>query len=207
MNILANLENRTRIFQFGLGLTLVFAIGILDLLTGYELSFSIVYVIPISLITWIANKRLGILVSFASALVWYAADLISGHTYSSHFIPVWNTVIRLSFFVIISMLLSKIKSAMEKEKEYARTDGLTGAYNSRFFYELVAMEIMRLQRYDHPFTLVYFDLDNFKSVNDQFGHIAGDRVLRNVVSCIKTNLRKTDVIARVGGDEFALLLP
>jgi diguanylate cyclase (GGDEF)-like protein len=83
---------------------------------------------------------------------------------------------------------------------------LTGAANSRFFYKLAQMEIDRFQRYTHPFSLAFIDLDNFKFVNDQFGHAVGDQVLRTVVSSVKKHSRKTDTIARLGGDEFALLL-
>jgi len=79
--------------------------------------------------------------------------------------------------------------------------------NSRFFYELAQMEIDRFQRYKHPFTLTYIDLDNFKAVNDQFGHSTGDQVLRTVIGSVKKHLRRTDVVARLGGDEFVLLLP
>ncbi len=65
----------------------------------------------------------------------------------------------------------------------------------------------RFRRYEHPFTLAYIDLDNFKTVNDQFGHAAGDQVLLTVVNSLKNTMRSTDTIARLGGDEFALLLP
>ena len=73
--------------------------------------------------------------------------------------------------------------------------------------DLVQSEIDRLQRYQHPLTLAYIDLDNFKTVNDQLGHVTGDQVLRAVVSSVKKNIRRTDIVARLGGDEFALLLP
>lgn len=69
------------------------------------------------------------------------------------------------------------------------------------------MEIERSQRYGHPITLVYIDLDNFKMVNDQWGHRTGDQVLMVTVECIIKELRKTDIVARLGGDEFAILLP
>ena len=103
--------------------------------------------------------------------------------------------------------MSTLKRALEHEKELAYTDYLTGAVNSRFFFDLVEMEIGRLQRYKHPFTIAYIDIDNFKVVNDQFGHTTGDQVLRAVVNQGRKHLRKTDVVARLGGDEFALLLP
>lgn len=207
MNLLISLEKRSQALKILLGFALIGSIGSFDFLTGYELSFSLFYVIPISLATWLMGRRFGILASLASAFVWLTADLASGHPYSHPFTPVWNSLIRLSFFVIITLLLSAVKSAMEHEKELARTDSLTGAVNSRIFFELAQMEIDRLERYKHPFSLVYIDLDNFKSVNDQFGHPTGDHVLRTVVGYVREHLRKTEVIARLGGDEFALLLP
>jgi diguanylate cyclase (GGDEF)-like protein len=116
-------------------------------------------------------------------------------------------LIRLSFFVIPVLLLSSLKRTLNREKELARTDYLTGAANSRFFYDLLQMEIDRSHRYGRPFTLAIIDLDNFKTVNDEFGHSLGDQVLCIVVSSIRKCLRKTDLVARLGGDEFALLLP
>jgi len=100
-----------------------------------------------------------------------------------------------------------LKAALEREQSMARTDSLTGAVNSRYFYDLLEREIERNSRYKHPFTISYIDLDNFKQVNDQFGHSEGDAVLRSMVECIQKHIRKSDVIGRMGGDEFALLFP
>ena len=183
------------------------AIGVLDYLTGYEFSFSVFYVLPISLITWLTGQRLGLTSSAISAFVWLTADFISRQQYSHPLIPIWNTLIRFAFFAIITSLLSALKSAMQREGRLARIDYLTGAVNSRFFYDLAQMEIDRFQRFQHPFTLAYLDLDDFKNVNDQFGHAAGDQVLRSVVGYIRKNMRRTDVVTRLGGDEFAILLP
>src|SRR6185295_7052159 len=115
--------------------------------------------------------------------------------------------IRLAFFVIITRLLSALRAATERERELARVDYLTGAMNSRLFYDVTQMEIDRCQRYKRPFTVAYIDLDNFKMVNDRYGHAGGDEVLRGVVRSLRRHARKTDVVARLGGDEFALLLP
>lgn len=201
-----NQKTFQRVILF-LGFVLTGIIGFIDHLTGYEFAFSVFYVIPIALVTWYTSCRLGLVTSFLGALLWLGVDLTSAHPYSHHFVPIWNSFIRLSFFVIITVLLSKLRKSLAREKEFASVDNLTGAFNPRFFYELVQMEINRFKRYKEPFSLVYIDLDNFKSVNDQFGHSAGDQVLRRVVSCSRKYLRKTDVIARLGGDEFALLLP
>ena len=209
MNFLSILEKQSKpsyVLVLG-GFVLTGLIGIVDFLTGYELSFSVFYVLPVAIVTWLTSRRLGLLTSLTCAFVWIGADVTTGHRYSYPLIPIWNTLIRLAFFVIITLLLSALRRATEREKEFARVDNLTGAVNPRFFYDLAQMEIDRFQRYEHPFTLAYIDLDNFKTVNDQFGHPAGDQVLRIVASSTRKYLRKTDVVARLGGDEFALLLP
>ncbi|RLT96327.1 GGDEF domain-containing protein [Ketobacter sp.] len=207
MNVLMSLETLPRLLKLLLGMLLIGVVGGVDYLTGYELSFSFFYVVPIALLTWVGGRTLGMLASLVSAVVWYVADTTLGHPYSHPLIAVWNGGIRFSFFVIITWLLVRVKQALEREQELARSDNLTGAVNARFFYQLAQMEIDRLQRYQHPFTLVYFDLDNFKQVNDRYGHVVGDQALRAVAVCARQSLRKIDVLARLGGDEFALLLP
>jgi diguanylate cyclase (GGDEF)-like protein len=207
VNLLTYLEKKSRPFKILLGFSLIAGVGILDFLSGFEFGFSVFYIIPIALITWLIGRAPGIIASFVSTLVWQGVDIISGQSYSHPLIPIWNALIRLSFFVIITLLLSELKKAMDNEKELARTDFLTGAINSRFFFELLQMEIDRSKRYKRPFSLAYIDLDNFKSINDRFGHQSGDRVLSVVVDYARNNLRKTDVVARLGGDEFVLLLP
>ncbi len=106
----------------------------------------------------------------------------------------------------IKQMQGALKKALEYEKELARVDPLTGVANQRSFYEHARREIDRARRYKHAFTLGYFDLDDFKVINDQFGHQAGDEILCAVVKDVTGRLRKTDLFARLGGDEFAFLL-
>jgi diguanylate cyclase (GGDEF)-like protein len=207
VNYLAKIEQQHKPLLILLGFTAIGVIGIIDFMTGYELAFSVFYVLPISLVTWLANRWTGLLASLVSAVVWFSADMATGHFYSNSFIPIWNTLIRFAFFIIIAFLLSALRNAMQRESELARIDYLTGAVNLRFFSELVQMEIDRLERYGRPFTLAYFDLDNFKFLNDRFGHSTGDQVLSEVASCVRRYIRKTDIFARIGGDEFVLFLP
>jgi len=94
-----------------------------------------------------------------------------------------------------------------QEKQLSRIDFLTGIKNRRYFIELANMEINRTRRYEHPFTMLCIDLDNFKVVNDSFGHSTGDILLRLVARTIWENIRVTDTVARLGGDEFAILMP
>jgi diguanylate cyclase (GGDEF)-like protein len=87
------------------------------------------------------------------------------------------------------------------------TDGLTQVFNKRYFLETLEREISRAQRYGRALTLVLFDLDHFKQVNDVYGHLAGDHVLKQVAQVVHAHIRRDDVIARYGGEEFAIVLP
>jgi diguanylate cyclase (GGDEF)-like protein len=108
---------------------------------------------------------------------------------------------------VAPVLIIRLNRAMQRERIFARTDFLTGVLNARFFHELAQMEINRSARYQRPFTVVFIDVDNFKTINDTFGHTTGDTVLHTIAENIQQNLRKTDIVARVGGDEFVVLLP
>jgi diguanylate cyclase (GGDEF)-like protein len=206
-NLLVNFEKQSQPIRVMTGFTLIAVIGLIDYVTGHELALLELYIFPVALITWCINRGFGFWAAIISTFVWLFADVSAGIQFSQPFIPIWNTFIRMGLFLMITWLFSILKESMNHEKELARIDYLTGAANSRYFKELLQMEIDRYQRYGHPFTLAYIDLDNFKSVNDRFGHSTGDQVLRVIANSAQKHLRKTDVIARLGGDEFALLLP
>ncbi len=87
------------------------------------------------------------------------------------------------------------------------TDGLTGAFNKRYFEEDLEREIFRFLRYERPLSLLMMDIDYFKKINDEYGHLAGDRVLSQLGTLISTNLRVEDTFCRYGGEEFAVLMP
>jgi diguanylate cyclase (GGDEF)-like protein len=189
------------------GLGLIVALGIVDYLAAPELDFSIFYLIPVSLIAWLGGEWLGVAASVLSALAWLVDDVASGQIHSNYLAACWNVATRLGFFLVASWSLSALRKTLRREQALARTDPMTGAINKRFFYDLAQMEINRSRRYRRPLTVVYIDLDNFKAVNDLFGHSTGDQALRVVVSHAQRHLRKTDLVARLGGDEFAFLLP
>jgi len=142
-----------------LGFVIVALVGVLEHFAGIELFFSIFYLIPIFLVTWFTARWIGIVISIISAMVWLSADFTSGHTYSHPAIPYWNMSVRLVTFLVITFILSALKSTLEDEKELARTDPLTGIANRRYFIELANAEINRALRYKHPFTVVHIDLD------------------------------------------------
>lgn len=182
-------------------------IGLFDHMTGYEISFSIFFLIPIYVASWYVSYRIGLLISFISAITWLTVEYTSGHRYSHDFIPFWNAAVRFGFFLIICNLLTKLKSHIELERNIARADALTGAMNSRAFEE-EARKIFNLStRHGHPCTLLYMDVDDFKTINDTLGHSEGDRLLTCIAETLLNSVRSYDCIARLGGDEFAVLLP
>ncbi len=95
----------------------------------------------------------------------------------------------------------------EATRQLAITDGLTKIYNHRFFQELFEKEFTRSDRYNTVFSLIILDIDHFKKVNDTYGHLCGDEILKGLAGLVKSCLRSMDVVARYGGEEFAVLLP
>ena len=189
------------------GIAAIGLLGILDYLTGNEITFSLFYLAPIVLVTWAVNQKAGLVASILSALTLLVAEVAAAQTYPHPMVYLWNTLFRTVFYVVVTYLIAELQKSRREEQLAARTDFVSGAANARYFNELLQMEINRIRRYPHPITMVYLDIDNFKMVNDLFGHPMGDEVLRFIASELKSQLRKTDIIARLGGDEFALLLP
>ncbi|MBI1785395.1 GGDEF domain-containing protein, partial [Candidatus Sumerlaeota bacterium] len=137
--------------------------------------------------------------------VWLWSDFRTGHHYSSPMVPYWSTLVRLGFFLIVNFTLDSLKRSFAHEKELARTDSLTGLANARAFYAAAEAEFNRSRRTGSRFSVAYLDLDNFKRVNDRFGHNTGDEVLRILGETLRAHIRACDTAARLGGDEFALL--
>ncbi len=182
-------------------------IGLVDYATGDEITFAILYLLPVAGATWLMGRSAGVFFAVISAVSSLGADLFAGHRYSHPAIPYWNTFVRFGFFLTVVVILSRLQASYEREKALSTHDALTGVLNGRAFQERAGAEIERARRYGHPLTVAYIDLDDFKAVNDRFGHSTGNTVLRTVADAARRNVRATDTVARLGGDEFALLFP
>jgi diguanylate cyclase (GGDEF)-like protein len=187
---------------------LVAGIALATYLTAVDIRFSFFQLVPVALAAWVVGLRTGVFFSVLGAGIWLlksrledgfgAADPVT--TYS-------NAMLLLGFFLLFATLLHALRAALWREKAAARVDPLTQISNRRAFSELAEAEIERVARYGGRFTTAYLDLDNFKEVNDKFGHETGDKVLVETAQAIRKSLRVNDIVARLGGDEFIVLLP
>jgi diguanylate cyclase (GGDEF)-like protein len=195
-----------RLLFLAIGLFGVVIISVVEQTTDGQTGL-LLYLIPVSLSAWIFGRIYGFITAVASVLIGMLPALSdwSGSTTPPRVFV--DAMIALVVFAVAAFWLTRLKRAIKYEQQLARTDYTTGAVNTRYFYDLTEMEIRRFKRYERAFTVAFIDLDNFKSVNDSFGHQAGDNVLRSVTRTLTANLRDTDTVARLGGDEFALLLP
>ena len=203
-NILEEMNNRKFLFVISCCSILL---GVLDFIIGAEYSFSVFYTIPIMIATWYGGKAIGLSIAVFSSLIWLAADIATGNPYSNSFVPVWNTFVRLAFFIIILKLLLITHEKLRIEESLADTDLLTGLANRRFLLEQLEREYTRVRRTLEPLTIAFIDLDNFKYVNDTNGHEEGDELLKIVSATFIDNIRKSDFVSRIGGDEFVVLFP
>jgi diguanylate cyclase (GGDEF)-like protein len=119
----------------------------------------------------------------------------------------WNAAIRLAFYLLVVWLVVTQKRLLEHLQHHAVTDPLTGVLNRRALYEAAERELARARRHDEPISVVYLDLDGLKEANDTIGHEAGDAMIVHVAQTARRVLRAEDLFARVGGDEFAAILP
>jgi diguanylate cyclase (GGDEF)-like protein len=204
---LKKLSYSSRIFLFSGLLAAILILGIVDFATGVELAISIFYLVPVGIAAWFLGWEAGVALSILSALAWYVADAFAQTApYENPFIPAWNTGVLLMAFLVVTVLLHVLHATLEREALNARIDPLTGAPNTRAFYEAAEIQISLLKRHQRPFSILYLDIDNFKELNDTRGHSAGDSALKVVTQTLKQNLRTGDTVARLGGDEFAILL-
>lgn len=206
MSVLETFNKLSKIWFTIFCFILASAIGVIRYVTGPEWALSLFYLFPVGLSTWYVGKYAGVFISLTSALSWLAADIMMLDSFSSILIPFLNETFRLIVFLVVTYIIARLKTNIENHKELARTDHLTGIANRRAFFDLANLELNQARRNQTPISILYMDIDNFKHINDHFGHHIGDRLLRSVAETIKNNIRAIDVIARFGGDEFGVLL-
>jgi diguanylate cyclase (GGDEF)-like protein len=189
-----------------LALALVLCVAIGDDVTGPDVSFTLLYLLPIGFATWFVALSAGLFLSILSAVASFMVDLGTRTIPLPGPVLAWNFAVQLGTFVALVVLFAALQALLAKERLLARTDPLTNVPNRRAFIELATVEIERARRTGRPMTVAYLDCDDFKSVNDRFGHAQGDALLVIVAATLRGGTRSLDTVARLGGDEFGLLL-
>lgn len=215
MNVLSNFwknfhnyfENNHTNVSLIWGFCLFVLIGCLDYQVSPNISLSVFYLLPISLTTWFVSKKAGLITGGVSAIAGFITKFDSDYTTDSILVTSWNATVMLMVFFTVSSLLFKLRDALKQEQELARTDGTTGVANKRLFFELAGLEVKKAHRYRHPLTIIYLDIDDFKTINKNLGRQMVDKLLHTAAQSLVNNLRETDIIGRIGEDEFAILLP
>ncbi|MBS1161907.1 MAG: domain S-box protein [Proteobacteria bacterium] len=130
-----------------------------------------------------------------------------GHHFVAHasIVPVCDGEHRIHHYIVVLQDITEQKRLTELLRDQAHTDSLTGLANRRYFLELASRELNRLERYEGELALAMLDLDHFKQINDSYGHAVGDQVLQTFAAVCRRMLRDTDLIGRVGGEEFAII--
>ena len=193
-------ESRGRTASVALGW--VGVIGVADYVTGYELALSLFYLFPVLLTTHVLGRTAGFALAGLAACIWTLAQWSGGFP-ASHLQIAWNLLMRFGILAMTAHLLL----ALETEMRQSRYDFLTNLLNRRYFVSLLEAEQNRSSRNNTPFSVLYFDIDHFKTLNDTLGHAAGDEALQIVAEILRTQSRSMDAPARIGGDEFVMLLP
>jgi diguanylate cyclase (GGDEF)-like protein len=190
-------------------LALVFAASLVALTGGLESPFTFTFPLIVGAGALLVAPRVSLALAVLATAAYLAAGLIVDPT------PEISPLVSMAVNLTGVYLLAYIGSSVGREQRRARdaairlstVDALTGLYNRSFFFAALEREIARGDRSGRAFCLVMLDLDDLKAVNDRFGHIAGDQVLRSVADTVRGGVRKIDTPARYGGDEFVALLP
>jgi diguanylate cyclase (GGDEF)-like protein len=188
-------------------LLLTALVAYIDYATGMELNVEPLYFLPVSVAAWHAGIVSASVISAVSAVAWQIANEAAGLSYSAPELWLANMATQLVVFAVVGLLIAYLRQRVILEEWSSRHDELTGLPNTRAFLERAEVELARARRYGGPLTAAYIDLDNFKAINDQCGHRAGDATLRVVASLLQRSARASDMTARIGGDEFVVLMP
>jgi diguanylate cyclase (GGDEF)-like protein len=191
----------------------VAAIGWIDYVTGPDVALSLLYLVPVAFAGWYGGVTVAIFLGAAAGVAAMLANLPLDGSETVVAISMWNAftrcVIYMSEAVLLAMLhrdREKLRRLVAHHSTLARTDAGTSLPNARAFMEMVEQELQTARETGNPVCVAYLDLDNFKRINDTFGHATGDEVLQRVAGALQRSIRGHDVAARLGGDEFAVLL-
>jgi diguanylate cyclase (GGDEF)-like protein len=188
-------------------LVVMAAVTWLDFRSGPFVELSIFYLPPIAAMAWYVGRREGLWAAALATALWgLAGPALRGDELPPGLLA-WNAAAQLLFFASAAVVVSVVSNQAVRLRVLAREDALTGISNRRAFFGALDRIVEWGRRQGSPWVLAYLDVDDFKKINDNFGHGTGDKVLKSVARTLREATRRVDVVARLGGDEFVLLLP
>ena len=202
-----SLRNPHRVMVVSLGLATVAVLGLVDALASPYVGFAMFYALTIMGVTFHAGWVAGTIVAITAAGATLTSALLYAPEQVSAVAALWNLGNEVAVFVVLVLIVHQIRSMFDNLADQSSRDLLTGALNTRGVLEAFERERSRAQRNASPLSLAFIDLDNMKRVNDELGHAEGDEMLRILATSVLSAIRELDVFGRVGGDEFALILP
>jgi diguanylate cyclase (GGDEF)-like protein len=205
VNITGAIGRRSRLFVSLFTLALMVVAVAARYLIPPRFSVAFIFLLPISFGTWFLSWTAGSVIAVAGAVFLFYFDLKFTNAGAAG--AYWNGFINLIVAGTFIYIFAELRALYTRQIDLSRRDPLTGLLNRRAFMEMVAIETHRMARNHRPLTIAYVDVDDFKIINDRYGHAAGDEFLRGLGHHMAARLRVTDCLARVGGDEFAILLP
>jgi diguanylate cyclase (GGDEF)-like protein len=206
INVTAWLERRSRFFRVSTSVLMFVLTVLLRRLIEPDIHLSVVFLVPISFATWFVAPALGWFFVVAATAVLTFFDVRQQHGTSPSTLYL-NGLLNLGMFAFFTFIFTEVRTLYDREQSLSLHDSLTGLLNRRALVGTLALENRRMRRHRRPLTLAYIDLDDFKRVNDHFGHDVGDQLLRTLAEAMRNAVRSTDFVARLGGDEFVVLLP
>jgi len=180
---------------------------LLNTRTPPEFQLGILYVVPVLLAASSDGLGWGISFALATGLLRFGIGIDQMPLDTLLQVRILNEVAYLAVVGVAIAGLSRLRRTQSQLELLATHDPLTTVLNARAFASQVAQELGRNRRYGRPLALIYLDLDDFKKVNDAHGHATGDAVLRLVADAMRSAVRQADVVGRLGGDEFGVLMP
>lgn len=186
-------------------LLLIVVTGLIGVMSSASMVLLLIF--PVAVLAWFGGVWAGRIGALIGAGVQSALGSLWATSPESAGLDGLGFVVTAATLLLLAEVIPPLKESARQHREQAQRDPLTGLGNRRYFRELAAVELHRTRRYRRPLSLIYLDVDGFERVNEKDGYAAGDMILSAMGNVLTNAFRASDVVARIAGDEFALMLP
>lgn len=193
------LESRSRWFVLAVIAALTGLALVVEFVSPPEFPSVLLYLLPLAVSAWYGGPVRTTALWLLLAVLWYLL-------FPGDWGEVWYGLTHFALYALIAVMIFAYRGMYHRAHQRSTVDPLTTLLNRAGFERLSTDEFIRAQRYGHPISLLYIDVDDFKAVNDERGHAAGDELLRRIGHVLRGGLRRSDLAGRLGGDEFLVLL-